>query len=274
MENDDIIEVERQRQELMKKIQEKERLLDLIKSSHVKGDLKEIKEFQNKYNLRIKNQKEEEAQKPEIKEHEIPQEENIELNDEDLVKKTLFALKFQKAYRRYILNKKKNSLRHYYLNKLIAEFYKPISLERGAELRKIMIQKLKQLKIDEKDMKDVVEQYFKEYKDFCFSFPEKEKLREDNFFTYYQCIDLLDYMENLDPQNALEKGTQFKQFMLDKNKEFATKMKIDEMEKQFRSKNDVYQYTVIDDFEENQLLDDIDNRYNFENRNDIINKKP
>jgi len=50
---------------------------------------------------------------------------------------------------------------------------------------------------------------------------EKEKLREDNFFTYYQCIDLLDYMENLDPQNALEKGTQFKQFMLDKNKEFA-----------------------------------------------------
>ena len=107
MENDDIIEVERQRQELMKKIQEKERLLDLIKSNHVKGELKEIKEFQNKYNLRIKNQKEEEAQKPEIKEHEIPQEENIELNDEDLVKKTLFALKFQKAYRRYILNKKK-----------------------------------------------------------------------------------------------------------------------------------------------------------------------
>ena len=46
------------------------------------------------------------------------------------------------------------------------------------------------------------------------------------------------------------------------------------MEKQFRSKNDIYQYTVIDDFEENQLLDDIDNRYNFENRNDIINKKP
>ena len=81
-------------------------------------------------------------------------------------------------------------------------------------------------------------------------------------------------MENLNPQNALEKGTQFKQFMLDKNKEFATKMKIDEMEKQFRSKNDIYQYTVIDDFEENQLLDDIDNRYNFENRNDIINKKP
>ena len=48
-----------------------------------------------------------------------------------------------------------------------------------AELRKIMIQKLKQLKVPEKDMKDIVNQYYKEYKDFCFNFPEHEKLRED-----------------------------------------------------------------------------------------------
>ena len=102
---------------------------------------------------------------------------------------------------------------------IIQEFYKPISLERGAELRKIMIQKLKQLKVPEKDMKDIVNQYYKEYKDFCFNFPEHEKLREDNFFVYYQCIDLLNYMENLKPETALEEGGPFKQFMLDKNKE-------------------------------------------------------
>lgn len=287
--DNEIIEVEKQRQEIIKRIQEKERLINLIKSKHVKGDLNEIKDFQKKYieqkepPSQLKSQLIEEQKK----ENEIPIE-GEEKNNID--KKTLANLKFnsfqygydyisrlkqiQRAFRRYILNKKKNLLRHYYLNKLIQEFYKPISLERGAELRKIMIQKLKQLKVPEKDMKDIVNQYYKEYKDFCFNFPEHEKLREDNFFVYYQCIDLLNYMENLKPETALEEGGPFKQFMLDKNKEFSTKIMIDQMEKQYRFKNDVYQDTFIDEFEENNLLDEIDNRYNFEPRSEILNKKP
>ena len=287
--DNEIIEVEKQRQEIIKRIQEKERLINLIKSKHVKGDLNEIKDFQKKYleqkepPSQLKSQLIEEQKK----ENEIP----IEGGEENNIdKKTLANLKFnsfqygydyisrlkqiQRAFRRYILNKKKNLLRHYYLNKLIQEFYKPISLERGAELRKIMIQKLKLLKVPEKDMKDIVNQYYKEYKDFCFNFPEHEKLREDNFFVYYQCIDLLNYMENLKPETALEEGGPFKQFMLDKNKEFSTKIMIDQMEKQYRFKNDVYQDTFIDEFEENNLLDEIDNRYNFEPRSEILNKKP
>ena len=63
-------------------------------------------------------------------------------------------------------------------------------------------------------------------------------------------------------------------FILDRNKEFSTKLMIDEMEKQYRFKNDVYQYTFIDEFEENNLLDEIDNRYHFESRSAILNKKP
>ena len=286
MENE-IIEVERQRQEIIKRIQEKERLISLIKNKHVKGDFNEIKEFQKKYNQQkfSQNQIKQEIEEPKKEENEIPIQ-----GEENIDKKTLASLKFnsfqkgmnyisklkqiQRAFRRYLLNKKKNLLRHYYLNKLIAEFYQPISLERGAELRKIMIQKLKQLKVPEKDMKDIVNQYYNEYKDFCFNFPEQEKLREDNFFVYYQCIDLLNYMENLNPENALEEGSPFKQFMLDKNKEFSTKLMIDEMEKQYRFKNDVYQDTFVDEFEENNLLDEIDNRYNFEPRSNILNKKP
>ena len=45
MEND-IIEVEKQRQEIIKRIQEKERLINLIKNSNIKGDITELKEFQ------------------------------------------------------------------------------------------------------------------------------------------------------------------------------------------------------------------------------------
>ena len=291
MENE-ILEVEKQRQEIIKRIQEKERLINLIKSRHVKGDMNEIKEFQKKYN-ETKLEKPSELIKQESNKdlnEIIPNENNINNENNNIDKKTLASLKFnsfqyginyitkvkqvQRAYRKYILNKKKNLLRHYYLNKLINEFYKPISIERGAELRKIMIQKLKQLKFPEKDMKDVINQYYKEYKEFCFDFPEQEKLRENNFFVYYQCIDLLKYMDNLNPETALDTGEPFKQFMLDKNKEFSTKLMIDEMEKQYRFKNDVYQDTFIDEFEENNLLDQIDNRYNFESRYDILNKKP
>ena len=283
MEND-ILEVERQRQEIIKRIQEKERLINLIKSKHVKGDLNEIKEFQKKYKEKIEPQSQ-------IKQELKKEDNEIIINEEENIdKKTLASLKFnsfqlgldyihklkqiQRSFRQYILNKKKNLLRNKYLNKLISEFYEPITLERGAELRKIMLQKLKQLKVPEKEMKDIVNQYYEEYKNFCYSFPEKEKLREDNFFVYYQCIDLLNYMENLKPETALEEGGPFKQFMLDKNKEFSTKIMIDQMEKQYRFKNDVYQDTFIDEFEENNLLDEIDNRYNFEPRSEILNKKP
>ena len=283
MEND-ILEVERQRQEIIKRIQEKERLINLIKSKHVKGDLNEIKEFQKKYKEKIEPQSQ-------IKQELKKEDNEIVINEEENIdKKTLASLKFnsfqlgldyiyklkqiQRAFRQYILNKKKNLLRNKYLNKLISEFYEPITLERGAELRKIMLQKLKQLKVPEKEMKDIVNQYYEEYKNFCYSFPEKEKLREDNFFVYYQCIDLLNYMENLKKENALEEGSPFKQFNLDKNKEFSTKLLIDQMEKQYRFKNDVYQYTFIDEFEENNLLDEIDNRYHFESRSAILNKKP
>ena len=282
MEND-ILEVERQRQEIIKRIQEKERLINLIKSKHVKGDLNEIKEFQKKYKEKIEPQSQ-------IKQEPKKEDNEIVINEEENIdKKTLASLKFtsfqlgmdyihklkqiQRSFRQYILNKKKNLLRNKYLNKLISEFYEPITLERGAELRKIMLQKLKQLKVPEKEMKDIVNQYYEEYKNFCYSFPEKEKLREDNFFVYYQCIDLLNYMENLKKENALEEGSPFKQFNLDKNKEFSTKLLIDQMEKQYRFKNDVYQYTFIDEFEENNLLDEIDNRYHFEPRNVILNKK-
>ncbi len=282
MEND-IFEVERQRQEIIKRIQEKERLINLIKSKHVKGDLNEIKEFQRKYKEKIEpeNQIKEEP-KNEEQENSIQEEENID-------KKTLASLKFnsfqlgmdylfklkqiQRAFRQYLLNRKKNLLRNKYLNKLISEFYGPITLERGAELRKIMLQKLKQLKVPEKEMKDIVNQYYEEYKNFCYTFPEKERLREDNFFIYYQCMDLMNYMESLKKENALDEGSPFQLFNLDKNKEFSTKLLIDQMEKQYKFKNDVYQYTFIDEFEENKLLDEIDNRYHFEPRNVILNKK-
>ena len=80
-------------------------------------------------------------------------------------------------------------------------------------------------------------------------------------------------MDNIRPETALKDSNQFKSFMLNKNKEFSSKLLLDEMERQYKYKNDVYEYNIIDEFEENNLLDEIDNRYNFESRNSILNKK-
>ena len=87
----EILEAEKQRQEIIKRIQEKERLISLLKSRHVKGDLNEIKDFQKKFNEQNKNNLFEtlnEEQKIE-KENEIKNEE-----ENNIDKKTIAALKF------------------------------------------------------------------------------------------------------------------------------------------------------------------------------------
>ena len=290
---DEILEAERQRNEIIKRIQEKERLLNLIQSRHAKGRLQEIKEFQNNYNLRQEQQNknqdiQDETKKSISQKQSLPQkyplEETKEINEKELanikfnsfqqgVNYISMVKKLQRGYRRYVLYKNKKRLRNYYLNKLIKEFYRPISYERGVELRKMLIERLKQWKVPEADYEEIVNKYFQEYKNFCFNFPLTEKIREDNFFVYYQSLDLLNYMESINPEIALNECNQFKQFMLDKNKEFSTKLLLDEMERQYKYKSDVYQYNTIDEFEENNLLDEIDNRYNFEPRSSILNRK-
>ena len=91
---DEILEAERQRNEIIKRIQEKERLINLIQSRHVKGGLQEIKEFQNKYNLQ---QEQQDQQKEPIQDNikksisqkqsqvqNIPFEESKETNEKEL----------------------------------------------------------------------------------------------------------------------------------------------------------------------------------------------
>ena len=99
-----------------------------------------------------------------------------------------------------ILKRNKKRLRNYYLNKLLKEFYRPINLEKGGELRKMLIEWLKQRKAPEEDYEIIVNKYLKNLKNFCFNFQYTEKIREDNFFIYYQSLDLLNYMEGINQE--------------------------------------------------------------------------
>ena len=187
MENE-ILEAERQRNEIIKRIQEKERLINLIQSRHVKGGLNEIKEFQDKYKLQkekedqnifkqeqakftfsneMEKEKEigkeiEKSQKKEISEKELA---SIKFNSfQKGLNYITMIKKLQRAFRNYILYKNKKKKRNEYLYKLKKEFYKPISFERGVELRKMLIDRLKQWKVPENDYEEIVNKYFDEYK--------------------------------------------------------------------------------------------------------------
>ena len=155
----------------------------------------------------------------------------------------------------------------------------PITYERAAELRKIIIERIKCMKFpNENDFQFLVNDYFNKYRDFCIDFPNSLYTRETNFLLMFQCIEIVNYFDDLEKnmkkgENMASYAVNFNRFMLDKNKEILCRMKVDDMEKKFLNKNTWYQYTVIDDFEENNILNEIDARYEFESRDEILRKK-
>ena len=279
---EEILEVERQRQELLKRIQEKERLMDLIQSNHIKGGLNEIQSFQEKRELQKKKEEKEleelrSQRKKTTTTDEVDKEfNNIKINSfQQGISMITMVKKIQRFWRKYQFFKNKELIRDSYLRKLLDNFYAPITYERVAEIRKEIIKKLKSMRIPEGDQyEDLVNSYFNNYKEFCRNFPSSQYVRESNFFIFYQCLDMLKFMENLKNEDPLIKCDKFEKFMLDRNKEFSTKIKVDQMERGYKFNDDTYLYNIIDDFEENTILDEIDNRYNFEKRSVILNKKP
>ena len=84
--------------------------------------------------------------------------------------------RLQRSYRKMILKRNKKRLRNYYLNKLLKEFYRPISFEKGGELRKMFIEWLKQWKAPEEDYEIIVNKYLKNIKIFVLIFNTLKKL--------------------------------------------------------------------------------------------------
>ena len=65
----------------------------------------------------------------------------------------------------------------------------------------------------------------------------------------------------------------FNKFKLDVNKMSWVRNYVNRKENAYNNKTDFYDNFDIDDFEENALLNEIDERYGFEKRSDILNKK-
>ena len=275
---DEIEEITKQRNEVLKRIQERQRLMELIQNKNLKNTInplelfkktQSVKKIQNAFRMyrEVKRvQKEIEIQKENAKYKFNSSLQNLNL---DLV---LSIIKIQRKFRNYMLKINHEKTKNYYLNKFRQEAYKAIPVERVVELRKEVLKRLKTMVMpDPAEYEKIVNTYFNMYKEFCVSFPERETVREENVLLYYQNYEMIKFMDSLKGQIDNDKLKLFNQFMLNKNKEYQMKKRLDAMEKAYSSKSWWSEYAMIDDFEENNLLDEIDNRYNFKKRNDIVN---
>ena len=283
-------QIERERQEVLKRIQKNQRIMDLLRNKDLKMNLKEIEEFNSKKEKEEKLKEEallaqKEKDKQILLEREKQKVRNdiknaeLEINLDKAGDNLSLIIAIQRKWRKYIYNKNKEKIRDSFVKKIRENFLGPITYERAAELRKIIIERIKCMKFpNENDFQFLVNDYFNKYRDFCIDFPNSLYTRETNFLLMFQCIEIVNYFDDLEKnmkkgENMASYAVNFNRFMLDKNKEILCRMKVDDMEKKFLNKNTWYQYTVIDDFEENNILNEIDARYEFESRDEILRKK-
>jgi hypothetical protein len=273
----EIEDLSRKREELLKRIQEKQRLMELIKNKNIKGGLNEVegfkkikaaKKIQDSFRkfLAVKEAKKE----LEIMKENAKYEFNTALNNMN-IGYIFIVRKIQRKFRDFLFKKNLDKLRQFYVNKIKNEFFVPITYERAVELRKILINRLE----TQKDLKNInyeelINKYFQQYSTFCFTFPDQVRTREENYMYYFQCLEMIKYMENLKDNDLIIK---FNKFMLNKNKIPGIINRVNKMELAYLAKTDYSDYLDIDDFEENTILDEIDQRYGYESRQKILEKK-
>ena len=275
---DEIEQITKQKNEVLKRIQERQRLMELIQNKNLKQTTNPMGLFlKTKCANKIQNafrryreikrvQREIEIQKENAKYKFNSTLQNLNL---DLI---MSVIRIQRKFRNFLLNANHEKTKNKYLRQYREEAYKPISYERSVELRKQLLEKLKTMKIpEEKDYEMLINKYFNMYKEFCVNFPQREFIREENILLFYKNFELLKHLENLKNEN--ERWTLFTTFMLDKNRQVHVRKLLDEMEKAYNSNAWWYEDGYYDDFEENNLLDEIDNRYGYKKRSEIFDFK-
>jgi hypothetical protein len=177
----------------------------------------------------------------------------------------------QRAFRTYLSNKTKNYLTSHYVNEFNREFFAPLKYDRVSILKNEMINKIKSKEMPNRntDFQEILNTYYAGYKVFNEDFPDLVKLKSDNLSKYYQCMSLVNHMVT---QTELNKMQKFNDFYLNRPKEQSTK-KLNEILESIEQKMWWYRYRDMDDFEENNIVNEMDSHFGFEKISNIYNKK-
>jgi len=120
------------------------------------------------------------------------------------------------------------------------------------------------------DFQEILNEYYNKYRTFNETFPDRIKTREDNISMYYQSQELIQHLSN---QKNLENMTKYELIYADKNKKEKVRKDLDKILASIEHKMWWYKYSQVEDFEEENLINEIDIYYNFPKRSQILSKK-
>lgn len=271
----EIDNITRKRNQIIKRIEEQQRLMELIRNKNITNGLTEIDLFRKKsaaikiqtaWRRKLNQEKAKQLlieDKASAKYKHVSAYKGVEL--------TFAIVKIQRAIRTFLTKVDRERIRVSYLDSYWKSFYDPISFDRAAELQKEIVMRLKAMfSHEEKDYTALINNYYTNYYQFCVDFPYHMEIRDNKILFYYQCLALVEHIEKT---NNLELLSKFTQFKLNENQKNEIKREVDQILESIESKAVWYQYSNIDDFEEENMLNEIDLMYNFENRSDILRKK-
>ena len=120
------------------------------------------------------------------------------------------------------------------------------------------------------DFQQVLNEYYNKYRNFNQTFPDRIKTREDNINILYQSQEITQHMSN---QSNLENLSKYEIPHADDKKKVKAKKELDKILGSIEHKMWWYKYKEVDDFEEENLINEIDIYYNFPNRSQLLSNK-
>lgn len=178
----------------------------------------------------------------------------------------------QRAVRKFLLKLHREKFRQIYIDQSRKEFFQPLKFDRVNQIKAEIISNLKTMELPNKttDFQEILNLYFQKYQKFNEEFPSHIKTREDNIGNYYQCMNMLQYMEN---QSSLDSIFKYESIYTEVNKKKQIRNQLDKILDSIEHKRGWYKYCNIDDYEECNILNEIDSHFNFEKRSYILDKK-
>lgn len=294
---DDLTILMKKKNDIVKRIEENKRLMELIRNPNIKDTLRPLQMM--KTNIAVKKiqtfwkkRKEKKLQvikqmqsnagnapnnKTNYKKYNSKSSNSINIKKsskdqtEDVIYINSKIISIQRAFRLYLSNKTKYHMTSHYINEFNREFFAPLKYDRVNVLKTEIINRIKSKEMPNRntDFQEVLNNYYSNYKNFNEEFPDLVKLKSDNLSKYYQCMSLVNHMATQTDLNNIRK---FNDFYMNRPKEQSTK-KLNEILESIEQKMWWYRYRDMDDFEENNIVNEIDSHFGFEKISDIYNRK-
>ena len=278
MENelDDLNLMMRKKNELLRRIEENRRLMELIKNPHIKDTLGPLKMMRRNIAAKKiqKYWREKKAQKK--KNNNLNKNANFSRypsithdfsSISDFNSYLLKVLAIQKAFRRFLTRRKQRLITFTHVEDFNQQLFAPLKYERVNYLKNELVTNLKskEMPSHNTDFTAILNDYYNKYKYFNEEFPYHVKLRNDIVGKYYQCINLIDHMAT---QRNLEETSKYDKIYIKKPE---IKTRFEKITESIDQKMWWYKYRDVDDFEENNILNEIDSLYGFQKVGDILN---